>query len=102
NGLQAFVRPPALRLLDQQELVIGRLLNLDEVRHLCDFLYFAEKLANPFATGKRFCHRGLSLPASRIGGGGFRRCPVGGAPEDASRRTSRTRRPLRPPSKLAT
>ena len=50
DGLQALVGPPALRLLHQQELVIGRLLNLDEVRHLCDFLDFPEKLANALAT----------------------------------------------------
>src|SRR5262249_59410207 len=37
-------------------LVVGRLLNLDEVRHLCDFLDFPEKLANALATGKRLRH----------------------------------------------
>jgi hypothetical protein len=31
-------------------------LNLDEVRHLCDFLDFPEKLANALATGKRLRH----------------------------------------------
>ena len=57
HGLQAFVRPPADRLPHQKKLVIGRLLNLDEVRHLCDFLDFPEKLANALATCKRLrCH----------------------------------------------
>ena len=37
DGLQAFVGPAALRFQDQQELVVGRLLNLDEVRHLGHF-----------------------------------------------------------------
>ncbi len=37
HGLQALVGPPALRLLHQEELVVGCLLNLDEVRHLRDF-----------------------------------------------------------------
>ena len=55
-GLQALVGPAAERLLDQQELVVGRLLNLDEVRHLCDFLDFPEKLTNALATCKRLRH----------------------------------------------
>jgi hypothetical protein len=37
NGLQPLVGAAAFRLLDEQELVVGRLLNLDEVRHLRDF-----------------------------------------------------------------
>ncbi len=57
DGLQALVGPAADRFLHQQELVIGRLLNLDEVRHLCDFLDFPEKFANALATGERLrCH----------------------------------------------
>ena len=62
HRLQAFVRPPAGRLVHHQELVIGGLLNLDEVRHLRDFLDVTEELANAFATGERLLrHRGLSL-----------------------------------------
>ena len=64
HRLQTFVRTPAMGLLDQQELVVGRLLNLDEVRHLCDFLDFSKGLADPFTTGERLCHRGLFLPPS--------------------------------------
>src|SRR5262245_3861777 len=55
-GLQALVGAAADRLLHQQELVVRRLLNLDEVRHLCDFLDFPEKLANALATCKRLRH----------------------------------------------
>jgi hypothetical protein len=40
HGLKALVRAAARRVLHHQELVIGCLLNLDEVRHLCDFLIF--------------------------------------------------------------
>src|SRR5262245_12761455 len=57
HGLQALVGPAAGRLLHQQELVVGRLLNLDEVRHLRDFLNFPEKFANALATDKRLRHR---------------------------------------------
>jgi hypothetical protein len=44
HALQALVGPAARRFLHQQELVVGRLLNLDEVRHLCDFLDFPKNL----------------------------------------------------------
>ena len=43
-------------ILHHQELVIGRLLNLDEVRHLCDFLDFSEKLPYALATRERLRH----------------------------------------------
>ena len=58
HGLQPLVGPSARGLVDLQELVVGRLLNLDEVRHLCDFLDFSEKLTNALATNKslRSCH----------------------------------------------
>ena len=56
HRLQALVGPPALRLLHQQELVVGRLLNLDEVRHLRHFPDGAEELADPSATGERLVH----------------------------------------------
>ena len=62
DGLQALVQPTAGGFLDHQELVIGCLLNLDEVRHLGDFLDVSKELANAFAT--RECllrHRGLSF-----------------------------------------
>ena len=56
HRLQALVGPPAVRLVDQQELVVGRLLNLDEVRHLGHFLDGAEESADPSATGERLGH----------------------------------------------
>ncbi len=62
HRLQALVEPAADGFIDHQELVIGRLLNLDEVRHLCDFLDVSEELANAFATGECLLrHRGLSF-----------------------------------------
>src|SRR5260370_5375301 len=62
HRLQALVQPPADRLVHHQELVVGRLLNLDEVRHLGDFLDVTEELANAFATGECLLrHRGLSF-----------------------------------------
>ena len=61
HRLQALVGPAALRLHHQQELVVGRLLNLNEVRHLRDFLDFSEKLPNALPTDKRLRHYVLSL-----------------------------------------
>ena len=53
---RTLVGTAAVRLLDQQKLVIGRLLNLDEVRHLRNFLNFPEKFSYALATGKRLRH----------------------------------------------
>ena len=61
HGLEALVGPAALRLDHQQELVVGRLLNLYEVRHLRDFLDFSEKLPYALPTDKRLRHHVLSL-----------------------------------------
>ena len=60
DGLQALLAAAALRLLDHQELVVGRLLNLDEVRHLRDFLDLPEKLPNALATDQRIGHSDLA------------------------------------------
>lgn len=57
NGLQALVGPAAFRLFNHQKLVVGRLLNLDEVRHFCDFGDLTKKLAYAPATVER---KGLS------------------------------------------
>ena len=57
HGLQAFLRPPALGFVDHQELVVGRLLNLDEVRHLGHFPDLAEELADALAAQQRIGHR---------------------------------------------
>src|SRR5216684_3168640 len=57
--LQTLVRASAMRLFDQEKLIVGCLLDLDEVWHLCDFFDFAKELADPFTTGERLCHRGL-------------------------------------------
>ena len=61
DGLKALVGPAAFRFLDQQELVVGRLLNLNEVRHLRDFFDFSEKLPYALPTDKRLRHHVLSL-----------------------------------------
>ena len=61
HRLQALVGPAALWLHHQQELVVGRLLNLDEVRHLRDFFDFSEKLPYALPTDKRLRHYVLSL-----------------------------------------
>ena len=61
HRLQALVRATAFRLLHQQELVVGRLLNLDEVRHLGHFADGAEEPADPSATGERLGHVHSSL-----------------------------------------
>ena len=63
DGLKALVRAAARRVLHHQELVIGCLLNLDEVRHLCDFLDFSEKFPYALATRERLRHV-LSLLSS--------------------------------------
>ncbi len=79
HRLQAFIRPTALGLVHHQELVVGRLLNLDEVRHLGDFLDVSEEFANAFATGECLLrHRGLSFRRplrARRPGRGWRRSP---------------------------
>ena len=50
HRLQALVRPPALRLVHHQELIVGLLLHLDEVRHLGHFVNAAEHLPQTLAT----------------------------------------------------
>lgn len=68
HRLQTLVETAARGLVDHQELVIGRLLNLDEVRHLGDFLDVSEELANTFATGECLLrHRGLSFSSPALG-----------------------------------
>ena len=60
DGLQALFRPAALWLFDHQELVVGRLLNLDEVRHLRHFLDFSEELANALPADQCIGHLDLA------------------------------------------
>src|SRR6185436_15667934 len=63
DGLKTLIRAAARRVLHHQKLVIRCLLNLNEVRHLCNFLNFSEKLPYALATGKRLRHV-LSLCSS--------------------------------------
>ena len=90
--LQAFVGAPALGLLDKQKLIVGCLLNLNEVRHLCDFFDFSKELAYPFATGERLCHRGLFLPPPAVMG---QRGPPAGAKSRSGRWSGRREYPFR-------
>ncbi len=59
DGLQALFRPSALRFIDHQELVVGCLLNLDEVRHLRHFQNFPEELANALPADQCIGHLDL-------------------------------------------
>ena len=43
-------------LLDHQEVVVRALLNLDEVRHLCDFADGSEFLPDALAAVERLSH----------------------------------------------
>ena len=47
---------PGFRLRDLEELVVGGLLHLDEVRHFRDLDDLAEVLAKPFASREGECH----------------------------------------------
>ncbi len=68
HRLQALVEATTRGFIDHQELVVRRLLNLDEVRHLGDFLDVSEELANAFATGECLLrHRGLSFSSPALG-----------------------------------
>ena len=56
DRLQAFVGASALGFVNKQKLVVGGLLNLDEVRHFSHFADVAEELADPFAASERLRH----------------------------------------------
>ncbi|MNR99976.1 hypothetical protein D3C72_312180 [compost metagenome] len=76
DRIQAFVRTAALGLFYHQELVIGCLLNLDEVRHFRDFGDLTKKLAYAPATIKRkglLSHRRSFKIASGPATDGYRR-----------------------------
>ena len=97
HGLQALVGTAALRLYHHQELVVGRLLNLNEVRHLRDFLDFSEKLSYALPTDKRLRHHVLSLNRSIRPGhvdGPSRRLPPTPGPRVSRRSRRLSRRPL--------
>ncbi len=63
HRLQALGRTPALGRVHDEELVVGGLLHLDQVRHDADFPDVAEDLANPLAAGE--CLRHVA-PQSRL------------------------------------
>jgi hypothetical protein len=59
DRLEAHVDAPALGLLDLEKLVIGGLLDLDEVGHLGHLDHVAEEFPETLATGKRESHRAV-------------------------------------------
>src|SRR5690606_29848008 len=65
DRLQALVGTTALRLVDHEELIVGCLLNLDQVRHLRNFRNLSEELAYAPATIERvgLGHRRSLLPS---------------------------------------
>src|SRR5690606_13939987 len=59
NRIKPLIGTAAFGLVNHEELIIGSLLNLDEVRHFRDFWNFTKKLAYAPATikGKGLSHR---------------------------------------------
>ena len=64
DGLQPLVGTPALGLVDEQELIVGGLLHLDQIGHFRGFADMSEKLADTLATGE-LLRRRLSHVAFR-------------------------------------
>ena len=56
DRLQPLVGAAALRRVDQQELVVGGLLHLDQVRHFRDFADVTEEFADPLPARERLRH----------------------------------------------
>ena len=56
DGLKPFVGAPAFGFVDEQELIIGGLLDLDQVGHFGDFADVTEELADPFPACERLRH----------------------------------------------
>ena len=83
HRLQAFGRTAALRRVHQEELLVGRLLHLDQVRHLADFPDVPEDLANALAAGE--CLRHVVPQCSRA------RTAIGGIAPGLSGRRKRPR-----------
>ena len=56
HRLQSLGRTPAFRRVHQQKLIVRSLLDLDQVRHLADFLDVPENLANALAASECLRH----------------------------------------------
>ncbi len=83
NGLQAvIVRTAAGRLLDHQEVVVGTLLDLDEVRHFRHFADVTELLTNPLTAVEGLSH--VRSSSRRGCAGGAHRSPFLPAPRSPS------------------
>ena len=65
NALQALVKAPAFGLLDHEELIVGLFLNLDEVRHLGNFMDLAEHLPQALTTIRSLLRHVVLLGSSR-------------------------------------
>ena len=77
HRLQTLARTAALRRVHHEELVVGGLLHLDQVRHRADFPDVAEDFANPFAAGECLRHvapqsvlAAVTETRRRVGSGG--------------------------------
>ena len=56
DRLQPLVGAAALRLVDEQELIVRSLLNFDQVWHFRDFADVTEELAGPLTSGECLRH----------------------------------------------
>ncbi len=65
HRLQPLVGTPALRLVDEEKLVVGGLLHFDQIGHLRGFANMSEEFADTLATGESLRRR-LSHVASRF------------------------------------
>ena len=89
DSLQSLFRPATLCFFDHQELVVGCLLNLDEVRHLGHFLDFSEELANALPADQCVGHLDLVPHLRLIGNPLGLKDPRSAAQRHSSRRLPR-------------
>ena len=72
DGLQSLLGPPPRRLLDHQEVVVGALLHLDEVRHLGHLADGAEFFPDALAATVGFSHLASHVLLAKGAAGGPR------------------------------
>ena len=97
HRLQTLVGTAALRRVHHEELVVGGLLHLDQVRHRADFPDVAEDLANPFAAGECLRHVAPQSVLAAVTERRRRVCSGGGPGRRTSSRPDRGRNsPSRP------
>ena len=77
HGLQSLVGPPALGLVDHQELIVGSLLHFDQIGHDRDFADMTEEFADTLPAGERLRHtRSSHLSTGRTVSGLFLNRPA--------------------------